>query len=618
MAGKIFINYRRGDDPGFAQALFGRLEQVFSPEQLFMDVDNIEPGLDFVRVLEEQVAQCDVLISVIGRNWIDARDETGGRRLDNPEDFVRIEIESGLQQNKRIIPVLVGQAQMPSADQLPEPMKPLARRNAVRLTHERFRADTEALIAALQRALKDAEDARAAEAEQQRAEIRRRAGERAGALSGKTVKIAGGVALAILAIAGAIFWFNSRPIPPPAIVPGQLTISEPPALAFSGEQGGPFSPPSIAVEVKAAGNGFHWSTAGATPAWLSVAPTQGDLPRNGSAQIALTLAAAARSLAPGRYEGQIFFRNDSSKAIVASNVSVVVSAKPPPPPAARVAPTPAPTVAPTPAPAAPTQQAANAPLSAAQEAALKAGDTFQECTNCPVMMVVPAGSFTMGSPASDPDSRSNEGPQHKVTIAGQFAIAQFELTFDEWDACVADGGCNGYKPADEGWGRGSRPVINVSWNDATAYVAWLAKKTGKPYRLLSESEYEYATRAGTTTAYPWGDAIGSNNANCNGCGSQWGGKQTAPVGSFAANGFGLYDMVGNVWEWTQDCYHDSYNGAPSDGSAWTNGDCSLPVLRGGSWDYLPRLLRSARRYGSLPVDRYDDFGFRVGRTLLTP
>ena len=165
VAGKIFINYRRGDDAGFAQALFAHLTQAFSPEQLFMDIDNIEPGLDFVRVLNEQVAKCDVMISVIGKGWIDARDEAGTRRLDNPDDFVRVEIEFALNQDKRVIPVLVGQAQMPRPEQLPETMKPLARRNAVRLTHERFRSDTQALIAALQRALKNVEDARKTEAD---------------------------------------------------------------------------------------------------------------------------------------------------------------------------------------------------------------------------------------------------------------------------------------------------------------------------------------------------------------------------------------------------------------------------------------------------------------------
>jgi formylglycine-generating enzyme required for sulfatase activity len=251
-----------------------------------------------------------------------------------------------------------------------------------------------------------------------------------------------------------------------------------------------------------------------------------------------------------------------------------------------------------------------------QEKALKPKDTFKECANCPEMMVVPAGSYTRGSPTSEPGRSGDEGPQHTVTIARQFAVGRFEVTFDEWDACAADGGCNGYKPSDEGWGRGRRPVINVSWDDAKAYVAWLSKKTGKSYRLLSAAEYEYATRAGTQTAYPWGNAIGTNNANCHACGSQWDARQTAPVGSFAANGFGLYDMVGNVREWTEDCYHDRYLGAPTDGSAWIEGaDCSRRVVRAGSWLLAPVFLRSANRYWFTTDYRLNYLGFRVARTL---
>jgi formylglycine-generating enzyme required for sulfatase activity len=257
-------------------------------------------------------------------------------------------------------------------------------------------------------------------------------------------------------------------------------------------------------------------------------------------------------------------------------------------------------------------------LAAERERALKPRDTFQECSHCPVMRVVPAGRFMMGSPAGEPDRFSNEDPQHEITIASQFAVGQYELTFDEWDACVADGGCNGYKPPDQGWGRKDRPAINVSWVDARAYVSWLAKKTGKPYRLLTEAEYEYAARAGTDAAYPWGNDIGQNQANCAGCGSRWNGKETAPVGSFAANAFGLYDMVGNVWEWTQDCYHDSYQGAPSDGSAWTSGDCMYRVLRGGSWLNSQKGIRSALRDWLVSDRRVNLFGFRVGRTLLAP
>jgi formylglycine-generating enzyme required for sulfatase activity len=269
-------------------------------------------------------------------------------------------------------------------------------------------------------------------------------------------------------------------------------------------------------------------------------------------------------------------------------------------------------VTPTPAPAASTEAA---PLSPTQEKALKPKDTFKECANCPEMMVVPAGSFTMGSPTSEPGRSADEGPQHTVTIARQFAVGRFAVTFDEWDACAADGGCNGYKPSDEGWGRGRRPVINVSWDDAKAYVAWLSKKTGKSYRLLSGAEYEYATRAGTQTAYPWGNAIGTNNANCHACGSQWDARQTAPVGSFAPNGFGLYDMVGNVEEWMEDCYHESYIGAPTDGSAWIEGaDCSRRIVRAGSWFFAPAFLRSAKRYWFTTDYRLNYLGFRsLGR-----
>jgi formylglycine-generating enzyme required for sulfatase activity len=148
---------------------------------------------------------------------------------------------------------------------------------------------------------------------------------------------------------------------------------------------------------------------------------------------------------------------------------------------------------------------------------------------------------------------------------------------------------------DNGMGRGTKPVFNVSWDDAQQYVAWFTQMTGRPYRLLTEAEWEYPARAGTTTAYYWSDGIGKANANCNGCGSQWDNRETSPVGSFKPNAFSLYDMAGNVFQWVEDCYHDNYDDAPADGSAWTNGDCSLRVLRGGSWVDSPSSLRVANR-----------------------
>jgi len=230
------------------------------------------------------------------------------------------------------------------------------------------------------------------------------------------------------------------------------------------------------------------------------------------------------------------------------------------------------------------------------------------------MVVVPAGQFVMGSSANEKGRFRNEGPQHTVTIPRPFAVSKFEVTFDEWDACVAEGDCAPVAD-DNGWGRGRRPVINVTWHDARRYAAWLSKMTGKPYRLLSEAEWEYAARAGSNKRYSWGDEIGEGNANCHACGSEWDAKQTAPVGSFGANQFGLYDMLGNVWEWVEDCLNDNFEGAPADGSAWIVNECPRRVIRGGSWHYAPEGLRSASRLRGTPTFQFNDLGFRVARTI---
>jgi formylglycine-generating enzyme required for sulfatase activity len=265
-------------------------------------------------------------------------------------------------------------------------------------------------------------------------------------------------------------------------------------------------------------------------------------------------------------------------------------------------------------------------LSTPKEQALRLGDSFKECAqDCPEMIVVPAGSFAMGAPPTDNQAPgyASEIPQHTVTIAKAFAVSKYELAFADWDACIVGGGCNGYRPNDAGWGRGQQPAINVSWEDAQQYVAWLSEVTGKTYRLLTEAEYEYATRAGTTTIYPWGNDIelnGEQMANCSGCGSKWGyHSTTAPVGSFRPNAFGLYDMVGNVFEWVDDCDHGNYNTAPSDGSAWIEGgNCGRRILRSASYFYDKSFLRSADRLANVPGFRDGATGFRVARTLLAP
>jgi formylglycine-generating enzyme required for sulfatase activity len=239
-------------------------------------------------------------------------------------------------------------------------------------------------------------------------------------------------------------------------------------------------------------------------------------------------------------------------------------------------------------------------------------ESFRDCGDCPEMVAVPAGRFMMGSPPGV--GNYDEYPQHEVIIAKPFAVAKFEATFAEWDACVAAGGCK-LTPEDNGWGRDRRPVTNVSWDDTRDYLAWLSGRTGKRYRLLTEAEWEYAARAGSATPYPWGDDIGEANANCRGCGSEWDWSQTAPVGSFPANAFGLHDMVGNVLEWCEDAWHQTYDGAPADGSAFAGGDTGLRTLRGGSWVTLAVLTRPAYRDKSQPFDRSYVAGFRVARDL---
>ena len=288
------------------------------------------------------------------------------------------------------------------------------------------------------------------------------------------------------------------------------------------------------------------------------------------------------------------------------------------------------------------------------------GTVFQDCLDCPRMVVIPAGEFTMGSPASEAGRSGDEGPQRQVAIA-LFALGRSEVTVAEFRRFVEESGykteaerdtraqgCSGFIYADPAarnaepqpvtsWRSPGlaqaqadpHPVLCVSWNDARAYAQWLSKKTGKRYRLPTESEWEYAARAGSITSRPWGDdpvqACRFANVADQSRFQTWGFGQkhectdghyfTAPAGGYAPNRFGLYDMIGNVWEWTEDCWNASYAGAPSDGAAWLSGDCAQRVCRGGSWSTVPRFARSATRHKN-PADYRDNLtGFRLARTL---
>ncbi len=242
-------------------------------------------------------------------------------------------------------------------------------------------------------------------------------------------------------------------------------------------------------------------------------------------------------------------------------------------------------------------------------------DKLKDGSQGPEMVTIPAGELWMGlDEALDSDAYKSELPRHRVIIAKGFALGRYPVTFDEYDRFARATDCE--LPSDQDWGRGNRPVINVSWDDATAYTEWLSTQTGKRYRLPTEAEWEYAARAGTETRYWWGNEIGRNKANCDGCGSQWDNQMTAPVGSFEANPFGLYDTAGNVLEWVEDCWHGSYKGAPDDGTAWiSGGDCKRRVLRGGSWFGNPNRVRSANRSWHYRVYRTSGRGFRLAQDL---
>jgi formylglycine-generating enzyme required for sulfatase activity len=521
MAGKIFVNYRRDDDPSAAARVRDGLVARFGKSSVFMDVDNLLAGQRFENELAKALAQCDVLLAVMGGRWMDL---LKARAADDDRDYVREEIAEALRRGLIVVPVRVGREGqlpiLPRLQDLPDDIRDLVHYQKHDVAHERFGRDIAELIEAITTIRTTNRP--------QRATPRR--------------MIA--VAASVFALACAAAYYGGISVPWPAGSPGVLG---------SAEDITQNAPKTVAV---------------------AVAPKA---PEHAPAQATAAIAPPAQP--PARCEG--------IEALVGN-----------------------------------------------ERRCLKPKDSFKDCPECPEMVVVPAGTFTMGSPTSEGSRSSDEGPQRRVTIAKPFAVSKFEVTFAEWDACVAADGCS-HRPADEGWGRGVRPVINVSWTEVSKdYLPWLSRWTGKRYRLLAEAEWEFAARAGTTTMYATGPTIGTNQANFDGTytlgGTRTKGlsrKQSLEVGSFAANTFGLYDMHGNVSEWVEDCYVDNYRSAPSDGRPITDlAECSH-IARGGSWSTILPQLRVADRgrlitllldsdaFLQQRIPRSDQIGFRVARTL---
>jgi formylglycine-generating enzyme required for sulfatase activity len=534
MAGKIFVNYRRGDTKDASARLRDKLAATFGEAHVFMDVDNLRPGERFDLKLQEALAGADVFLAVIGARWMELLDS---RAASGERDFVCEEIAAALAAKIVVIPVVMDRAPMPKAADLPEDIRELVLYHKHDVAYESFGRDVAVLVEAIEAHRRErAEqwarlDAERLTREKAEAEAARRASERQNQ-EAETARLA-----------------------------REREAAEEARLAKEKER----------AEAEARRRASQAGAADREPAgapWKLIA--------------AGVAVAAAIALAISYYRPQ-----ELEPGAVRTLPAVSERTLPAPP--------------------------------AAQRVELKPGQSFKDCADCPEMVVVPAGSFTMGSPDSEPDHQSDESPQHEVTFAKPFAVGRFAVTFAEWDACVDAGGCGGYRPSDISWdrGRGDRPVIDVSWDDAKAYVKWLSKKTGEEYRLLSEAEREYVARAGTTTPFWWGSSISTRQANYDGRYTYSGGQtgeyrqKTLPVKSFEPNPWALYQVHGNIWEWVEDCLNGNYHNAPSDGSAWTTGNCGRRILRGGSWSSFPPNLRAARRGSGTPDNRGNGFGFRV-------
>jgi formylglycine-generating enzyme required for sulfatase activity len=577
---RIFISYRRED----AEYPVGRLAEDlckhFPRDQVFQDIASIDPGADFVEALQQALDTCAAVLVVIGPRWLTAADHHGRRRLDLPDDWVRHEIVESLRRpGVRVFPVLLD-AEMPTAEELPEPLRPLTRRQAFPLTGRHWAKD----VAELAEFLKRVPGLAAPPAAETKVPQARPASE-----SVEPPARAATIARPPAGITAEV----QRPKKDETLRAG----SAPGVVETEKRPGGVKPAPEIVVGPRGkTGAKVPWKLVAAVGAAMAIALfvffTRGERPR-----------------APAP--------TPTTKVETPAAKPAIKQPEPAVEPETAVARTPQHELTPRPTDKTPpAKPAIEKPEPAAEPVttALKTGETFRDCDQCPQMVGILAGRFLMGSPATDMDRWADEIPQHEARIGRAFAIGRFEVTFNEWDACVAAGGCR-HRPDDNGWGRGKRPVIDVSWDDARAYIAWLSQKTGRRYRLPSEVEWEYAARAGATARYPWGDDPSSNRANFRESGSQWSGTQTAPVGSFGSNGYALYDMIGNVSEWVQDCWNEDYRRAPADGSAWEAGECGRRVVRGGAWTSNPRGARTATRRGDGLGHRNSDLGFRVARDL---
>ena len=547
MAAKVFISYRREDSRYQARMIHSAFCKAIPSDHVFMDVDTIRPGTNFRKTLKGWVDECEVLLALIGPGWMDARDpKTKRRRLDNKNDFVRIEIGEALARGIPVVPVLLDDTEMPDIGRLPEDLKELVDRQAEFVQYRTFEADVERLI----RKLGLSQAAGRTGLPQQ---PNGRAGDEKDA---------------------------------------QAILMDYLADDFETQQGVDLRKDSTAMQrlKDAAAKAVHeLSSIHQTDINLPFIAADATGPRHLSMQLTRTTL------------DLLVTRKDSSKGSPQQPISA-----------------PAPALSAGPYSAEGRIKVEAAIVHGASDGWFLPGngkeEWFKDTEAGPEMVVVPAGKFMMGSPETEAERNDYESPQHPVTIARPFAIGRHIVTRAQFAAFVHDTSYVGHWWSGDWWRNpgfpqnDSHPVVYVNWkDDAKAYLAWLSSQTGRQYRLPTEAEWEYAARAGTTTPYWWGSSITPAQAHYR--------EHTVAVGEFAASPWGLYQVHGNVWEWCEDVWHQSYNGAPSDGSAFLKGEPGLRVIRGGSKHFKLDRPRAAARAWYNESNRMADVSLRVARTL---
>ena len=569
---KIFISYRREDSADATGRIYDRLVQQFGRTAVFKDVDSIPLGINFRRHLDEQVAKCDVFLAVIGPGWMGIKAGQEKSRLDDPRDFVRIEIESALKRQIPVIPVLVRGATIPDPERLPSSLQELSDRNGIVVRHDPdFHRDMDRLIEHLRVQIeKNLEQTPFPDAHHKTSDVSTRMKETHIEVEPPPFKV------------DSTHRLVERVEDEPA------TSTSPARATTAQSQSYLFGAIGLIVLI------------GAVAAFLILQPKQSPLepmkhlpppvvetkeerqaqvvPHPVPARPAEPVAAPKKQHAP--MEKPVTEIKPSTVA-AKKEEPTVSEIQPAAPRSSR------PTIVP------PKQETTEEKLDIMRQPSIPT----------PQMIQISPGSFMMGG-----SNDRSEAPIHEVRLTKPFAMARYETTFDEYDRFAQATGRQ--LPHDQGWGRGQRPVIKVSWDDAKAYAQWLSQQTGTRYRLPTEAEWEYAARSGGKDETWAGTSDETQLKNY----AVYQGRSTEPVGSKKPNGLGLSDMSGNVWEWVEDCWHEYYEGAPENGSAWveTKGsNCGLRVVRGGSWVYGPDYLRASARFRFLAGDRGTVIGFRL-------